>query len=116
MRKHYSLLSILLAGTMMTSCHKEFRTENFVNNETPESTETIYSRTFAEPDKSKRLTGSPAENLRAIFESTGPGIITSMGRMNITSEQYQEISAFTTNLVKGKSSQTEKYRESRIRS
>ena len=111
MRKHYSLLSILLAGTMMTSCHKEFRTENFVNDETPESTETIYSRTFAEPDKSKRLTGSPAENLRAIFESTGPGIITSMGRMNITSEQYQEISAFTTNLVKGKSSQTEKYRE-----
>ncbi len=66
---------------------------------------------FAEPDNSTILNGTPAENLKAIFEATGPSIITSMGRaMNITDEQYQEIAEFTTKqLVSGKSTQTSKY-------
>ena len=104
------MLSITAASAMFASCDKQYDVENDSNQEV-KSADIYYAPTFSKPDKSKKLNGTPAENLKAIFESTGPGIIKSLGRMNITDEQYQEIAEFTTNLVKGKTSQTEQYRE-----
>lgn len=105
------MLSITAASAMFAACDKQFDTESITNQEAETSVDAYYAPTFAEPDKSKKLNGTPAENLKAIFEATGPSIITSMGRMNITDEQFQEIAEFTTDLVKGKTSQTEQYRE-----
>ena len=111
MKTHILMLSITAASAMFASCDKQYDVENNSNQEVIESADIYYAPTFSKPDKSKKLNGTPAENLKAIFESTGPGIIKSLGRMNITDEQYQEIAEFTANLVKGKTSQTEQYRE-----
>ena len=105
------MLSITAVSAMFASCDKQYGVENYANQESAASADIYYAPTFAKPDKSKKLNGTPAENLKAIFEATGPSIITSSGRMNITDGQYQEIAEFTTNLVKGKTSQTEQYRE-----
>lgn len=105
------MLSITAASAMFAACDKQYDTENFASQEADTFIGAYCAPTFAQPDKSKKLKGTASENLKAIFEATGPGIITSMGRMNITDEQYQEIAEFTTNLVKGKTSQTEQYRE-----
>jgi hypothetical protein len=106
LKAHYLMLA-MAASTALAACEAE----NIVEQTSAISTETYFAPTFAEPDKSKQLNGSPAENLKALFEATGPEIITSLGRINITDEQYQEIATFTTNLVKSKNSQTEKYRD-----
>lgn len=110
MRNRYLFAALCAAGTIAASCTQD--AEMYAAQETPvEQTEVAATRTFAEPDKSKALNGTPAENLKALFEATGPGVITSLGRINITDDQYQEIATFTTNLVKNKTSQTEQYRE-----
>ena len=112
-RKHILMLSLATAGAVLASCNELQHIDNSDSQTTVGKTDAgaYYAPSFAEPDKSTKLNGTPSENLKAIFEATGPSIITSIGRMEITEEQYQEIAEFTTNLVKGKSSQTEKYRE-----
>lgn len=108
MKKHILIVSLAAASTLFTACNEQYNTTN-ITNQQEASAEAYYAPTFAEPDDAKRLTGTPAENLRAIFEATGPEIITSMGNMNITNEQYEEIAAFTTKLVEGKKTQKEKF-------
>jgi hypothetical protein len=108
MKKHILIASLAAASTLFTACNEQYNTTN-ITNQQEASAEAYYAPTFAEPDDAKRLTGTPAENLRAIFEATGPEIITSMGNMNITNEQYEEIAAFTTKLVEGKKTQKEKF-------
>ena len=110
-KTHFLTLSITAASAIFAACDKQYDNENFASQETDTFIDAYYAPTFAKPDKSKKLNGTASENLKAIFEATGPSIITSMGRMNITDEQYQEIAEFTANLVKGKTSQTEQYRE-----
>ena len=112
-RRHILMLSLATAGAVFASCNELYHIESPSSQSTigKTDTEAYHAPSFAEPDKSTKLNGTPAENLKAIFEATGPSIITSIGRMEITEEQYQEIAEFTTDLVKGKSSQTEKYRE-----
>ena len=112
MKKHFLILSLAAVGGMFIACNDLSSTEILTSeNLTTHDADNYRAPSFAEPDKSTQLNGTPSQNLKAIFESTGPNIITSMGRMNITDDQYAEIEEFTTNLVKGKSSQTEKYRE-----
>ena len=113
MKKHILMISLAVAGSIFSACSKEQEMDILIDQETIASADAFayHAPTFAEPDKSKKLSGTPSENLKAIFEATGPSIITSIGRMEITEDQYQEIAEFTTDLVKGKSSQTEKYRE-----
>lgn len=105
------MLSFAAVGTMLVACNEQYHAENHINQETVATSVSAYhAPVFAEPDEAKELDGIPAENLKKLFEATGPEIITSMGRlMSITDEQLQEIAAFTSNLVSGKSTQTEKY-------
>ena len=110
MKKHYLALSLAAASCLFTACDKQFEPTPQLQQEKTEAMDYFRAPTFAEPDNfSKQLNGTPSENLMAIFESTGPKIITSMGRMNITEEQFQEIKAFTYNLVKSCTTDTEKY-------
>lgn len=109
MRKHLSLVLVCTLCALGISCHEN--TEVYTPNhaEVAENDGTI-TRTFAEPDNAKELKGTPSENLKAILETVGPGIITSLGSMNITEGEYNEIKAFTDELVAGKTTQTEKYK------
>lgn len=111
MKQHFLALSFAAISTMFCACNEQHQAESFTQEEDFSFVDTYRAPTFAEPDKSKQLNGTPSENLKAILEATGPSIITSLGHMEITEDQYQEIAEFTTDLVKGKSSQTEKYRE-----
>jgi hypothetical protein len=79
LKAHYLMLAMAVS-TALAACEAE----NIVEQTSAISTETYFAPTFAEPDKSKQLNGSPAENLKALFEATGPEIITSLGRINIT--------------------------------
>lgn len=110
MKKHYLTLSLAAASCLFTACDKQFEPTPQLQQEETEAMDYFRAPTFAEPDNfSKQLNGTPSENLMAIFESTGPKIITSMGRMNITEEQYEEIKAFTNELVKDCTTQKKKY-------
>ena len=107
MKKNLFILSLIAVSGLLAACDDQSEVENFTTQESAEFVNDYRAPSFAEPDKSKKLSGSPAENLKSLFEATGPKVITSMGRMNITEAQYQEIAEFTTDLVAGKSSQTE---------
>lgn len=109
MRKHLSLVLVCALCALGISCHEN--TEVYTPNhaEVAENNGAI-TRTFAEPDNAKELKGTPSENLKAILEAVGPGIITSLGSMNITEDEYNEIKAFTDKLVAGKNTQTEKHK------
>lgn len=112
MKKHFFILSLAAATSVLTACNEQYETTNLVQQEAATFVDNYRAPAFAEPDGSKPLTSfKAAENLKMLFNSTGPKIITSMGRgMVITDAQYQEIAEFTTNLVNGKLSQTTKYR------
>lgn len=109
MKKHLLMLSLFAAGAMLISCNKGHETEVPTVPEATISTGSFLTRTFAKPDGSKELTGSPNEKLKALLQATGPGIITSLGLMRITDEQYQEIKEFTDKLVTSQESETGKY-------
>ena len=109
MKKSYLFAALSAACAITTtSCTNEL--EEYTPQEVLVEQGATITRSFAKPDESKRLSGTPAENLKALFEAAGPGVITSLGRMNITDSQYQEIAEFTTNLVGADDTQTEKYR------
>ena len=111
---HILTLAVAFAGTLFTACDKQPLVECTDNQgqEISQHEVPYYAPAFPKPDKSTKLTGTPAQNLKTILEATGPSIINSMGRMmNITDAQYEEIKTFTTNLVKNKPNQTEQYRE-----
>lgn len=111
MKKHFLVLSFAAMGAMFCACDEQHQVENFTQEEEFSFVDNYRAPAFAEPDnKSKTLSGTPAENLKALFEATGPEVITDLGRMNITDAQYKEIKTFTTDLVKGISTQTEQYR------
>ena len=109
MKKHILVFLLAAAGSLFSACDKQYESVESFPNQEATSTESYYAPAFAEPDKSTKLTGTPAENLKAIFEATGSSIITDLGRMEITDDQFLEIADFTDNLVKGYSSQMDKY-------
>ena len=109
MKKHILVFSLAAAGSLFSACDKQYENVESFPNQEATSTESYYAPAFAEPDKSTKLTGTPYENLKAIFEATGSSIITDLGRMEITDDQFLEIAEFTDNLVKGYSSQMDKY-------
>lgn len=108
-KKQILVLLLATACGVFTACSKQ--NEDFESFSNPENAfvESYHAPSFAEPDKSKKLSGTPSENLKAIFEAIGSNIITDLGRMEITDTQYQEIAEFTNNLVKDNSSQTKQY-------
>ena len=111
MKKHFLIWSFAAVGAMFSACNEQQHVENLAQEEGTSFVDNYRTPTFAEPDKSTQLNGAPAANLKTIFNSTGPKVITSMGRgMVITDAQYQEIADSTSNLVSGKRSQTTKYK------
>lgn len=110
MKKNLFILSLIAASGMLAACNDQSGVENFTDQESAEFVNDYRAPSFAEPDKSKKLSGTPAENLKSLFEAAGPEVITSMGKMNITDAQYQEIAEFTTSLVAGKTTQTMKHK------
>lgn len=111
MNKCFHSLCLLVASVVLFSCCADNHEDSFINNETDKYTEDLYTRTFAEPDNSKELKGTPSEKLKTIFEATGPNVIRTLGSINITQEQYAEIKTFTDNLVTNFSSEIGKYRK-----
>ena len=57
------------------------------------------SASFAPDDGAKALSKNPAEKVMDLLTSAGPKIIKSMGQMNITDSQYQEIKTFVDKLI-----------------
>lgn len=110
MRMHF-LLMALCAGTLFASCIKESETD-IVPNENSDDNEYVITRTFAEPDDAINLDKPNYDNnyrLRKLLEAAGPGIIQSLGTINITNEQYDEIAEFATELTKSDATQMQKY-------
>lgn len=68
---------------------------------------------FAEDDGTKALSGAPYVNANMIMQKVSKDYIKEMtdtlGRANITQEQYNEIQAFTKELVAGCTTQKDKY-------
>ena len=65
---------------------------------------------FPTADNSQVLNvGNPAASVRALLNKAGVECTDTMGRINITDAQYQEIKTFTDNLVKGLNTQKSIY-------
>jgi len=112
MKKYTLVLPFLAAGILATSCNKMNLTGMGSSTEPQTTTATpndYFTRTFAQPDDAELLDGTPQENLKALFATTGPEIINSLGSVVITDEQYQEIKTFTDNLVASKTTEKDKY-------
>lgn len=112
--RHILTLATAFAGLFFSACAKQPTIECFDNQEQETSLFDVpyHAPAFPEPDKSKQLGYDAAANLKSLFETTGPSIITSMGRgMVITDAQYEEIKTFTDNLVGGLASETKKYQK-----
>ena len=111
MKKHY-LLMALCAGALLTSCNKENETANLLHEKAEENVYTA-TRTFTEPvEGAIDLSAMTSTNkrLRDLLDKAGPGIIQSLGAMNITDEQYNEIAEYTDSIVKSDTTQTMKYK------
>ena len=80
MKKHFFILSLAAATSVLTACNEQYETTNLVQQEAATFVDNYRAPAFAEPDGSKPLTSfKAAENLKMLFNSTGPKIITSMG-------------------------------------
>lgn len=105
------LAALFCAMALVTSCGEE--DERVISQETTvdDGGYTI-TRTFAEPDESVDLSTMSSTNkrLRDLLDKAGSGIIQSLGAINITSEQYDEIAEFTVDLTKKDTTQMMKYK------
>ncbi len=105
------LAALFCAMALVTSCEEEG--ERVISQETTvEDGGYTITRTFAEPDESVDLSTMSSTNkrLRDLLDKAGSGIIQSLGAINITSEQYDEIAEFTVNLTKKDTTQMMKYK------
>lgn len=105
------LAALFCAMALVTSCGEE--DERVISQETTvEDGGYTITRTFAEPDESVDLSTMSSTNkrLRDLLDKAGSGIIQSLGAINITSEQYDEIAEFTVDLTKKDTTQMMKYK------
>ena len=105
------LAALFCAMALVTSCGEEG--ERVISQETTvEDGGYTITRTFAEPDESVDLSTMSSTNkrLRDLLDKAGSGIIQSLGAINISSEQYDEIAEFTVNLTKKDTTQLMKYK------
>lgn len=109
--KIYYWLVVCCFMLFATSCRKEG--ERIISHESivNDGGYTI-TRTFAEPDESVDLSTMTSTNkrLRDLLSAAGPGIIQSLGAINIADEQYDEIAEFAANLTKKDTTQMMKYK------
>lgn len=112
MKKKLLLLPFVAAALAFASCSEdETIFENPVIEQPADGT--VTRAQFAEDDGSKALSGSPHMQARNLMNKVPADYIAEMtdtlGRANITPEQYAEIQAFTERLTAGLETQKEKY-------
>ena len=112
MKKRLLLLPFVAAALAFASCSEdETIFENPVIEQPADGT--VTRAQFAEDDGSKALSGSPHIQARNLMNKVPADYIAEMtdtlGRANITPEQYDEIKAFTERLTAGLETQKEKY-------
>lgn len=107
MKLRYTIFSLAAAALLMSACTGE--SEAFDLN-TENSAMQQQKVTFPEEDGSKQLTGKSYAMVRTILQNaTSYDFAKTLAKIEITEEQYNEIAAFTTELVKDKTTNKEKY-------
>lgn len=115
MKKLHTLLTLCLLALLAVSCGSDSDDEPV--SPAPQEPEYITgigaivppTATFAEDDGARTLNGSPAENLAELLEEAGPGIVEGLGYVHIEEDEYEEIKAFTDQLVEGAKTPKEVY-------
>lgn len=104
-------LPFLALACMLMSCSDDDTVFN--NSGTPEVDDGITRTEFAEDDGKKVLSGAPNVQARLLMGKVPaeyiPEMTDTLGRANITPEQYAEIQAFTKELTAGLTTQKDKY-------
>jgi hypothetical protein len=104
-------LPLLLGLSVTTSCSTENEAWMPETNPTLNAPEASPEVVYPENDGSKSLSNSnPATNVRTMLDIIGPEPAKSMGNMNITDAQYEEIKKFTDELVSGIETDADVYR------
>lgn len=99
MTKKIRLLCMLMAVAGCTACDKNHDEE--MGREVPMELEHRSGVLgFAADDGGVALVGSPAEMVRQLLVAAGPSVTKGMGELRIGREEYMEIKAFTSQLVK----------------
>ena len=98
-------LSFLALLALFTSCNDD--TNEFNNDETQTTLPEDYTRAdFPEDDGSSEVPGQPHEKVaRLLMNVNAVEATDTLGRANITPQQYAEIKAFADELVKGTTTQ-----------
>ena len=111
MKKNYYILSLALATGLLASCSNDINgTGDIIPNEPTEQPAANLTRAFPEDDGAKSLPGMPAEKLLHILQGADSAFSIRMGNFKVpTDEQYQEIKAFTDELVVGRTNDAQKY-------
>lgn len=104
-------LPFLALACMLMSCSDDDTVFN--NSGTPEVDNGITRTEFAEDDGKKVMSGAPNVQARLLMGKVPadyiPEMTDTLGRANITPEQYAEIQAFTKELTAGLTTQKDKY-------
>ena len=115
MKKKFLLLSLFVAALAFTSCSED---ESMFMNPSHEVTPEEPTRSlFPEDDGSEELSSSTSPILKArkLLEAVSADYIKEMtdtlGRANITAEQYAEIQAFAKELTAGLTTDKERYQK-----
>ncbi len=107
MKLRYTLYSLAAAALFMTACTSENDAFNLEDENNAMHQQKI---TFPEDDGSKTLTGRTYLMVRTILQNaTSYEFAKTLAKIEITEEQYNEIAAFTDELVSGKTTNAEKY-------
>lgn len=111
--KKILLLSMISAAFALGSCSSDEEQELQAPKAPVENTEETRTAQFAEDDGCKALSGAPYLQAKNLLNKVPTDYIAEMtdtlGRANITPEQYAEIQDFTEKLVAGLTTQKEKY-------
>lgn len=98
----------LVDGQIVKYAVSEISSMSFTDNMTPDNE----TPQFPEPDNSTEFNRlDPAASVRMLLEKAGTECTDTLGRIEITEEQYNEIKAFTDNLVSGLTTQYDIYRK-----
>ena len=112
MKLYYYILPLLLGCGALTACSNEDE-EIFMSQKAEAPGENVpfgASPFYPEKDESKNLSSSSSINaVKTLLEITGPDIDAGFASFKITDAQYQEIKAFTNELVAEKTSDSEVY-------
>lgn len=108
MKLRYTIYSLAAALFMMTACTSENDAFNLDSKNNAMQQQKI---TFPEEDGSKQLTGKTYIMVRTILQNaTDYDFAKTLANIEITEEQYNEIAAFTDELVSGKETNLDRYK------